>query len=210
MLWSEVRRAAKGLERLHVEPNKVAFRLDGRLELTCELSAARVIDTSPDRKLDDLQLRASQFLGAVRKHLEIETYTRVGCRLAYRKISSSMDDASREVLSAGLLRVPEARVFGFSGPATYPEVSFRLERENKGVTVALKAEERKVELTLPPGADFSRLITVKKNVSVEPSVVLNIDYFLSGIVIPDQIEFGEWCRQVVHMANRDMPTLLGG
>src|SRR5260370_10523920 len=117
-----------------------------------------------------------------------------------------MKPSPPRLMKFGLLRIPEGRHFGVSGVLLNPEIAFRKEEVSKGFSIRLKAESLEFKLELP---HIWHKVT-KSVEEVRETVVVDIDSYVQGTILPTQIAFEDWISQTLHVIRRDTNVFLGG
>ncbi|MFN0169512.1 MAG: hypothetical protein ACKV22_24080 [Bryobacteraceae bacterium] len=204
-LWSDLTFRFAGLRMLEAQPNNIVFRLGQEFELSTRLDVASIIAFRPNRNLKQFTDHADYFLRKVSELLEINEYSRIGCRLIFAKDFPTVQEASRELLASGVVVWPKGRLFNRSSDPIQPEWAMRWEEGGAGVHVRLRVEERKYDFEpplvwegAPPG---------KKEVT---SLTFDVDWYTRAPVLITQLSYVDWIKQCIHAIHRDSDAILSG
>jgi hypothetical protein len=201
-LWSAVLRKIPGLKIQHAEPSKVIFASTGDRESQLLAESGRIVasEFNPDKKLHQLSEMASVLAGAAVEALELAEFTRVGLRVIFIKEFSSQEESADAVFSTGLIKALQGeKVFGVAKPLTGPEFVLHGEDGKNGFGLGMKAET--VEVGFEPSFGLRSFFKPMRQTSYRVS--LDIDCYLTGPVMVDQILVPDWISQTFHIMRRD-------
>lgn len=201
---SELSRRLPKMELIDANPARVSFRLNRNSVLVYELAKAFVIVHEPKRSLDDLTSYALHLVSAVVSVLEPSGFNRVGCRLQFHKKYKTLAEATSAFLSFGLVSLPSDKQFGLDNPPHQSRFMTRWEGKAIGANLTIYSEEVKFSFTPPPEA--RQLEEVKEDIF---RLVVDLDFFSTAIMLPEQLRVPDWIANVVHVANRDLKHFLG-
>ncbi len=211
-LWSKATAKYKDLRFQQVESGKIVFRKGDSWDVSSELVRTVLVEHHPERSLEQFMGFTRDFTRLVEVHMQLAAYDRVGFRTIYRKTVPNEAAASEAILSTSLLHLPAKKIFNIDPPAIQSEIAFRYQSKAVGVTIRLKADERKFEISPPPGMamkDLEHVATIKSTKYESWGVVLDIDYYTILPIDAAQLDVGEWIKQAHHAIRRDVPEFLG-
>jgi len=156
--------------------------------------------------MEEFGKNAKLFVTAVVEQIGIRLFRRVGFRPVYFRQFDSREEAASNLLSLGLLKVPQDKRFEVSETPVDPQYVVRWESEAKGTFLQIRAENRKLDFEPPP--DLAQEI---EPVHRERSgIAFDIDYYTVAPVEPAQIDASEWVKHAVHLINRDTKFVFEG
>jgi hypothetical protein len=186
-------------------PAKTVFRI-GSESFTLELKSSLVLSSSPDSSLQQFSENAECFFALLQEQLKISAYTRLGCRVIFKKDVKSHGDAVELFRQTKLIRLPSRKVFG-AGPATSDlTYSARFQSDQLGALVRVATETLHLEFEPPLGAED----VIKPVKEEKHSLVYDVDYYTVAIVDVAQLRFREWLKQAMHAIRRDSAEFLEG
>jgi hypothetical protein len=209
-LWTEVGAALNGVKVIQAQPNATIFAAGENKELFCGLDAARVIEHRPSRRLAEFSKCVDDVFPLLFKNLGIKSLSRVGFRLIFFRQCSDIVEASSLVLGLGRLTVPKEKLFGAEGPPLFPEFAFRFKGAARSTTFRARADERRLEINMPPEIDVAAFGTLERRAVTLEGIVLDIDHFAHGAVLVDQLKPSEFVGTAMHLVRRDGDSLLKG
>lgn len=141
-----------------------------------------------------------------RKNLEIAELKRVSTRVAYLKDFPALKNANAELLSMGLVRWPDTKVFDqpLISDQNGVEVHYRFEDENSFSLLKLKAEQLNFKMELDPYWIEDSEISKQKS-----RMVIDFDRGLLGSVNAEKFRMDEWLKGYQHILRRDIEKVLG-
>lgn len=198
-IWGEACHQWPELEAEQASPNQTVFLHRPKLQLQVELERILVVHHSPDELRKSIEEVTIPFVAIAKRHLEVEAYTRVGFRLIYRHDFESEQEASRAILSQGLISPPDPGI-ARGREAVGPSMSVRWEDEDTGVRLALLARKQVQKMKAPP--DQPRIPVQEFE---EIGAVVDVDHYTNGAVTAAQLDLATWLRD----RERETRDLLG-
>lgn len=195
-----------GLEVVDGTPAKVSLSLKPNVEMVLELGKAFIIVHHPKRNAEDLITYSEVLTRNLIEILGIHLFNRVGTRLIYQKDYASINDATAQLVSFGMVSLPTCKFFNQQGAPKQGGISFSWEGEAIGVRVRLATETERLEFS-PSPPHSGRLEPVNKT---EHLLYADVDIFSVKDVLKEQLKVDDWIKNAVHMSNRDLKHFLGG
>lgn len=202
-VWTEMHRQQPDLALVVADPAKVHFRLGRSIELVSELDKLHVTVYAPRTGLDDLADVAATFFDVALAQLQVSELTRVGLRLFYFHRCQDMAAATEAFLATGCAAVPPSPHFVVDGKPTVLQYSARIEGEEKGVTVRISVEHRRMEFEPPPGISW-----LQPTQDESFGLLYDVDLFTRAPIGIEQLDLREWINQGRHVVRRDSGAFL--
>lgn len=202
-IWADLIKKIPNLRVKNAEPNKTSFVLERDYEFFVEIDNVRIVALEPQPTLVDFMEKSSLMYQSTIKILNINEFTRIGCRLIYHKVYKNMSEASKDFYTTNKLNISNGKIFDIEGETLYPEIAFRKENDSLGASVRLRTELRKLDFEPPITIRDLKPFSEEKNM-----IVFDVDYFTKKIVTVDQLNIKEWVKQVLHLIRRDSAILL--
>lgn len=202
-IWTEANSKWPNLKMASVDPTKTAFTLPEGYLLTITLENMVCAAYHQDKDLDGYIDVLKDFVELTTRYLEISDFSRIGLRLTYFKEYPDQEAASKALLSTNLLRLPEGKQFGIDGNATHPEYAIRWESKNRGATVRIKAEGRKLDFEAPLNIKELKSVSILKN-----GLTVDVDYYTLATVSVGQFRAEDWVNNSQHLIKRGIGSFL--
>lgn len=204
-VWSHAKRVRSDLELVDASPGRTVFRRGRHFELAVQLDRINVTAVEANEVWSDYLEMVDEFVLSTLRILEVNSLDRVGSRFIHFKKVTTKEAAAVDLQSTGLFQLPARPLFGVKNPKVlYPEIGVRFEGPSTGVTVKLKAEGRRLKLSLPLGA--------KKDLyeySEEyEGIVFDIDCFTTVPIDIGKLGPSEWLERWRHVVRRDCDSFL--
>lgn len=208
-LWNEASRLWPGLNLMHAEPAKTAFRIGDEFHVAMELEATRLVSFWPEKGLERFQEMSKTLVELISGVLEIKSFSRVGLRTFYFMEFPDRDSATAALISAGLTRVPPGRHFGTEGAPTSFECCYRWEVKAIGVRVWVGYQFREYKFEKPPEIKVPKLEKGLETLQYH-GILFDIDFYTTAPVEVGQLGVHDWIQQHLHELRRDADSFLGG
>lgn len=209
-LWTAVGTVLDAVKMVQAQPNLTVFIAGKNKELFCGLDSTRVIEHRPSLRLAEFSKCVDDLFPLVFRTLEIRSLTRVGFRLIFFRKCADISEASTLVLGLGYLVAPRKHTFGAEAAPLFPEFSFRFKSTARSTTFRVRADERRLELTMPREIDVAAFGTIERNTITQEGIVLDVDHSANGTVLVDQLRPSEFVNTALHVLRRDGESLLRG
>lgn len=204
LIWSEAKSKLPDMKLIAATPNEVKFMLENRFEFSLNLDKAHIIDMKPSSSLKDFQEHADFFIDLVTNSLSLNTYSRIGFRLIYRKDFPDKFMAASALLSKKLIFVPENKLFNIQGTTLMPRYSIVWEGDSSATKVTIAAQNKKIDLDIPPSIEEISPVHLEKS-----EIIFDIDYYTLKNISKGQFNTKEWIQQIYHIIKRDSRSFLG-
>lgn len=204
-LTGELLKKIPDTEVVDGQPAKISYRIGRIGDMCVELDKSFVVLHYPQRSLETLTPIAEQLVKLLLRHLKVSQFNRVGTRVLYTKKYEDLQYATKKLLDHGPLGVPEGKHFGQEGSPKQADFSLRWEGPALGTWVRIFTETVKVEFTPPPA-----IREVSPTKSETSRLAVDIDYYSTAAMLPEQLHVADWIKNVVHVANRDIKNVLKG
>ncbi|MGE4080112.1 MAG: hypothetical protein AB7F22_31670 [Reyranella sp.] len=153
------------------------------------LDRSFIIANRPEN-LKDLEEKATLMVDLLGDVLEVAAFNRLGFRTVYRRRFADKQEAAAAMINVGLLKVPTASAFGIENATVlHPEYAVKLEGEDFGVRVAMKAQELKI--TIETSGDVEEEMAPKQEDQIFQDVIFDLDYYTLKPVLMGQLRVSE-------------------
>lgn len=207
-LWYSLCKRWPALERIDAQPNVTRFKLPPADELAVEIDRHYFSSSNPARSFDAFEDIAEAFSADVLAVLAPQIFQRVGLRLIYSLQCKDREEASSLAFATGLFSRPSSldKERPFGGRWLVPDIGFRWEGKAVGLTYRLRVEEKKYQITLPPG--FPTKSSVKSFNEESISVSVDIDYYTTVVVPRGQMMTKRWINSGYNVIRTEIVRLL--
>jgi hypothetical protein len=185
------------------EPNRTAFRLENKTEITITLERAFIVTSHAEDKKNEFQQLCEFMLKQLNSVLKVDRFTRIGYRSVYSKQYKTIGEASEAFVSTGIARLPTGKHFGIEGKVVMPEISIGYEGDILGCRSIIKSQTTNKIVNLPLGEDFN-LGDLERH-----EFIFDVDYYTKVETLFGQFKFEEWTKQASHVIKRDSKIFLG-
>ena len=203
-LWTDLSAKFGELDAQSVAPNQVTHNALDRFALTVSIDKAHLVDYKPDTDFDKNEYFA-YFVEMVVAHLGITAFSRLGTRLTMGKEFASQEDAAKELVELGLLKLPAEKMFGVEPKLVIPRCGVEVRDLELGYNLQVSAPQSIISFT--PGPDARGL---QPQNSTRNQVLVDLDLFTRQTVLVEsfrvQDHFTKWKRRL----NRDLTSMLFG
>ncbi len=204
-IWTELKGQFRSLTVDKAEPNTTVFVADDKYRISIHIDKFSIIDLTPKSSLDELMKTSERLTKVVTRALEIESFTRVGFRLAYVRSFKDKSSAANCLIDAGLIMVPEGKVMSIEGKVMLPSLNFVWEGDAFSARILLQAREKRIDFDSPPDVEELESVHLKKN-----ELIYDVDYFSEQLMSKGQLDVKEWLSQIYHVIKRDSHVFMGG
>lgn len=192
-----------GLTLKEADPGTVSFEMPKQFAIRIELRRMVVVllgaqAISQVAKLADCVFRV------VANRLRVSLFDRLGLRFQCFREFDSRAASVPMLLSTGLLKLPEEKVFGADNGVSSAEVAITFSGKALGGTFKLSSQTRSLNVELPP--EFPAPDNMKLRME---GLLLDVDLFTPKPVPTSMLGLSEWIEQGIHVFKRDVPKLLG-
>jgi hypothetical protein len=212
-IWNEITSKRPLLRQQKAEPGNTVFQLGREYALSIVLEQDKdrlnVVAHYPRRNLLDFAELSAEFTEVVARHLQIDSYARLGLRLTYTKVFHDRLAASEAIVATGILRLPERRHFEVSGSPVLPGAELRWEDDKRGCVLRLRAEE--VEFSFEPPLGWEGALGPDGPRPYHGKVarfVYDVDVFTTAVVPSSMLNVKDWILNSLHLINRDSNDFL--
>lgn len=170
------------------------------LSLYFDSEKAYVSQEYPD-KLDTFCEFTTRLLNLIQKHLQVQTFTRVGCRPVHSFHMKSPEEATALMRKVTGRAAEDDRLNPFGTEIT--EVLLRVEDESRGHTLHVSNMPRKVPIKVsrPLALDVSGFDT--------EAIVLDVDAYTKKIVVGPQLDVRDFVAATLKNINGNLFILFG-
>lgn len=203
-IWSGVRRKWPNLKPVEAQPNSSKFVVNDEAELGILIDKSHVI--WPGSKFDSKKFSEyAEFVTAITTGtLDVTKFTRLGLRQIFIKRFPNAKEANDAIFESGLLKVPDATLFGVDGQLKNAEFGFRNETDSVGWYAKIFARSRKFNLEPPLGDE-----DIPKIDEEFFEVVFDVDYYTIATTAAGKFKADDWVSQGQRLIRRDSKHILG-
>jgi hypothetical protein len=212
LMWDRAGHVSRGLERrisgvklVNATPASVILSIKEKYDVGYSPSNLSITQYYPDRDALSFREDADKLVQTVVENFELQEFTRVGFRMIFSREYPSEEAASRDFVSAGLLKTPTGNVFNINGRIALPEYAVQWKDEEHTLLARLRVQTDKVELEPPKNVKDIERISKEHN-----RLLFDVDYFTIGAIPVGRFRASAFIDQARHLINRDSHHFLGG
>lgn len=205
LIWTDAVAHWPALVMESAKPNEISFTKDRRFDYKVEISQTRIIEHYPKNDISLFLEECPILFNITRERLELTDLTRIGFRIMFFREYPTREEASKDLMSIGLLNAPKGKFFNIDGKMRDGGFNYRFEDDELGALISFRVYQRKIELTPPPGTPEIKPISVEKS-----GILFDVDYYTRSQVAANGFSPKPWVEQVHHMIRRDSKAFLGG
>jgi hypothetical protein len=212
LLWDRAGSFSTALKKMLPElsvreaiPSRLQFSIERDFEITVEMEKTFLIAHFPKSDLKTIEPVSSGLAKLCTEILEVSSFSRIGARFTYFKEFDSLNNATQMLLSMETLNPPQGKFFGHEYAPKEVGCTMRWEGKTAGTTVRVQTASLQTEFTPPP-----ILRDVKPIFEENHHLILDIDYYTIGHVLPTQFDSVTWIQNAAHLIHRDAVNFIGG
>jgi hypothetical protein len=199
---SELMEHWPGLQPINVMPGNIGFQMPKKFVFSVEVGRSSITFFLPDATTAVAE-ESDLFFRTITKHIQISLIERLGLRFQCFKELSDRRSSACLLLSTGLLKLPEERVFGAEGDPVAAEVLVTFEGKGLGGTFKLASQSRQLNVELPPEFPAPENMKFKMD-----GLLLDVDLFTTTPFSISMVGVKEWIEQALHVFKRDVSKFL--
>jgi hypothetical protein len=185
-------------------PAQVRITIDEKTQAITGVDRSFFTVTNPKTDLRELQGVAEVLFPPLLRYLNIANLTRVGLRVIYGKRFDTRKEAADFVADHSPIPRLKGKHLNIDGVIFEPEIYFQYEAEALGFSVRLKAQQSKINLTVP--VEFEDILKEKK--TERSFVTLDVDYYAHGITPIASFDASALIQGWLHLIRRDIGKVL--
>lgn len=170
-IWADIYEKWPELEMISVTPEKAVLKLKGQsMDLVFSHKHIVITQDYPVNLKMFIEV-ASYSIPTISKHLQVNSFSRVGHRVFYSYPTSDIKEAEEIFSTFSLLNVSDEKVKLFGDNLSRPSVSFKIENDDHGYTFNIAAQSRNLEL------DFPNIVRVDSSAFKKDIIHIDVDYY---------------------------------